>query len=230
MATTRAAAGRAGKRGKPGEPRPRRDRRTRDARAQGTDARAVLLEAAAEVFAERGFRGASVDEIAQRAGYSKGALYWHFETKHELFFALLEQSVDAPAHEMIELLREAPVEQDMAPEASRRIVELAARQRELVLLEDEYWAQAVRDPDLRARYGAHRENLREELASALRVRLEHLGTPISGIAHEQMATVLMGLTSGLMRERMIDPSAVSDDLLGSAIVLLYRGLLAGDGR
>jgi AcrR family transcriptional regulator len=184
------------------------------------------LEAAAEVFAERGFANASVDDIAERAGYSKGALYWHFQSKHELFFALMEQTVDAPAHEMIELMHTAPVEQDMAPEASRRMMELAARQRDLVLLDEEYWAQAVRDPELRARYKAHRERLREALAGALEARLEHLGTPIPGMAHEHMATLLMGLTAGLMRERMIDPQAVPDEMVGRAVVLIYRGALA----
>jgi AcrR family transcriptional regulator len=204
----------------------RRDRRTRSARAEGTDARAALLAAAAEVFAERGFANASVDEVTERAGYSKGALYWHFQSKHELFFALIEQTVDAPAHEMIELLHSAPVEQDMAPEASRRMIELVARQRDLVLLDEEYWAQAVRDPALRARYKEHRERLREAIARALEARLEHLGTPIPGLAHEHMATLLMGLTAGLLRERMIDPQAVPDEMIGRAVVLIYRGALA----
>jgi AcrR family transcriptional regulator len=204
----------------------RRDRRTRSARAEGTDARAALLAAAAEVFARRGFQGASVDEIAARAGYSKGALYWHFQTKHELFFALMEQSVDAPAHEMIELLQTAPAEQDMAPEASRRFVELVARQRELLLLDHEYWAQAVRDPELRARYAAHREQLRTALGEALTVRLSHLGAPPMEMVPEEMATVLMSLMAGLERERLIDAGAVPDELLGRVTVLLYRGLLA----
>jgi AcrR family transcriptional regulator len=204
----------------------RRDRRTRSARAEGTDARAALLKAAAEVFAQRGFQGASVDEIAKRAGYSKGALYWHFETKHELFFALMEQSVDAPAHEMIDLLQSAPAERDMAPEASRRFVELVARQRELLLLDHEYWAQAVRDPSLRGRYAAHRDGLRTALGKALAVRLANLGAPPSEIVPEEMATVLMSLVAGLERERLIDTGAVPDELLGRATVLLYRGLLA----
>jgi AcrR family transcriptional regulator len=155
----------------------RRDRRTRSARAEGTDARAALLGAAAEVFARRGFRGASVEEIAERAGYSKGAVYWHFDSKQ--------------------------------------------------LLDHEYWALAVRDPDLRGRYGARRGQLRAALGRALEVRLAHLGAPAPGIVAEEIATVLMSLSAGLSQERLIDPSAVPDELLGRTIVLLYRGLLAG---
>ena len=55
----------------------RLDRRTRPARAQARDGREALLEAAARVFARRGFRDASVDDIAREAGFSKGAVYWH---------------------------------------------------------------------------------------------------------------------------------------------------------
>ncbi|HLM87205.1 MAG TPA: helix-turn-helix domain-containing protein [Solirubrobacteraceae bacterium] len=204
----------------------RTDRRTRAARAQGTDARVALLAAAAELFAKRGFAGASVDEIAERAGYSKGALYWHFESKDELFFALMDASVDAPTHEMIELLQTAPPEQDMAPEGSRRLVELINGQRDMLLLDHEYWAQAVRDPELRRRYLARREELRTALGRALQVRLDHLGAPAVPIAPAQMATVVMCLAAGFAQERLIESDAASGELLAEAIVLLYRGLLA----
>ena len=101
--------------------RARVDRRSRSARAEGRNGREALLRAAGEVFAAEGFRAASVDEIAERAGYSKGAFYWHFPSKDEVFLALLEERIDAPTREMIELLESAPPEQDMAPEASRRL-------------------------------------------------------------------------------------------------------------
>jgi AcrR family transcriptional regulator len=202
------------------------DRRSRTARAEGKNAREDLLRAAAEVFSERGFNDASVDEIAARAGYSKGALYWHFGSKDELFFALMDATVDAPAHEMIELFQSAPPEQDMAPEGSRRFIKLLSEQRELLLLDHEYWSQAVRDPELRARYAEHRRKLRSALGQALRVRFEHLGTPDLPIDPEEIASVTMGLFAGLAQQRLIDPSSVPDQLFGNTLVLIYRGLLA----
>src|SRR5436305_368181 len=128
------------------------DRRTRTARAEGRDGREALLEAALQVFAERGYRDSSVDDIAERAGYSKGALYWHFSSKDDLFFALLEERIDRPWRETIDLLESAEPDRDMAPEASRRFTELLRGQRELLLINQEYWLQAARDPELRARY------------------------------------------------------------------------------
>src|SRR2546430_1359427 len=126
--------------------RPRRlDRRTRSARAEGLDGRTALLEAAMDVFAERGYRDASVDEIAERAGYSKGAIYFHFSGKDDLFFALLEERIDRPMREAIKLLESAPPEDDMALEADRYFLELVSGQRELLLLDHEYRSQAIRD-------------------------------------------------------------------------------------
>jgi AcrR family transcriptional regulator len=204
----------------------RRDRRTRGARAEGRDAREALLEAAAEVFAERGFRDASIDEVALRAGYSKGAVYWHFTGKDDLFFALLEERVDGPYREMIELLESAPAERDMGPEASRRFVELLRSERELLLLDNEYWSQAVRDPRLRARYAERQAKLRSALGRALRTRMKHLGGPADAVVGERMATAIMALGTGLALEKLIDPEAVPDDLLGDVIVLIYTGLVA----
>src|SRR6478736_9372799 len=112
-------------------PRSRRrvDRRTRAARAEGRHAREELLTAAVHVFARRGYDQAGVDEIAAEAGYSKGALYWHFSGKQELLLALLEERIDAPTREMVALLESAPPERDMSLEASREFARQLGAQR-----------------------------------------------------------------------------------------------------
>lgn len=214
-------------RGATGSPASARvDRRRRVARAERRDARQELLSAAADVFAERGFHDASIDEIAERAGYSKGAVYWHFASKDDLFLALAEERVDRPMREMIELLQSAPAELDMAPEASRRFATLLAGQRDWLLLDNEYWSQAVRDPDLRRSYAKRRRELRAALGSALAARAGTLGAPQIGIDPERVATAIIALSIGLAQQALVDPRAVPADLLGETIVLIYRGLLA----
>jgi AcrR family transcriptional regulator len=202
------------------------DRRTRPARAERRDGRAALLEAAVEVFAERGYREASVGEIAARAGYSKGALYWHFESKGDLFFALLEESIDEPWRESIELLESAPADQDMAPEASRRFAELLTRRRELLLVEFEYWSQAVRDPKLRRRYAKRQKDMSAALGRAIAARLERLGAPPLSGNPEELATTFICLAQGLAQFRLIDPEAVPDHLFGDTFALVYAGHMA----
>src|SRR5438309_601307 len=153
------------------------DQRTRAARAEGREARAELLTAAMRVFARRGYREAGVDEIAAEAGYSKGALYWHFADKEQLLHVLLEERVDAPIREMITLLESAPPERDMSLEAAREFTRQLAEQREAVLLAREYWSLAIRDSELRARYAERQTQLRGALIAALEARARHLGTP-----------------------------------------------------
>jgi AcrR family transcriptional regulator len=216
--------------GRRGGRRRRVDQRTRAARAQRRDARDELLAAAAKVFARRGFRDAAVDEIAAEAGFSKGAVYWHFESKEDLLFALLDERIDRPIMEMIELLESAPAEHDMAPEASRLFLRLLERERELLLLDHDYWSLAVRDSRLRARYARRQAALRKALGAALEARVETLGTPGLDFAPEQMAGAFMALAEGLAREKLIDPKALPDGLLGETFALLYAGLVARTER
>jgi hypothetical protein len=115
----------------------------------------------------------------------------------------------------------------MGPEASHRFIELLRTERELLLLEHEYWSHAARDPALRRRYRRRQAGLRKALGKALVTRVEHLGGPaLTPAGAEAMATIVMGLAAGLARERLIDPKAVPDDLLGNALVLLYKGTAA----
>src|SRR5437763_4351759 len=112
----------------------RLDQRTRAARARGREARDELLTAALRVFARRGYREAGVDEIAAEAGYSKGALYWHFSSKQDLLLTLVEERIDAPLRELVALLGSAPPERDMAVGAARGFARPLGRQGEGVLL------------------------------------------------------------------------------------------------
>ena len=54
--------------------------------------RSCLMKSAAKVFARRGLQSASIDEVAEDAGYTKGAFYANFKSKEELFLAMLDES------------------------------------------------------------------------------------------------------------------------------------------
>ena len=62
---------------------------TRERRLEHT--RTLLLDAAEELFARRGFSGAALEDIADAAGYTRGAIYAHFGSKEELFLAVIER-------------------------------------------------------------------------------------------------------------------------------------------
>lgn len=68
------------------------------------ETRQLLLESAVEIFSEFGFHGASVEKIAEHAGFSKGAVYSNFKSKEELFLALLEQQMNLQVNNIDQII------------------------------------------------------------------------------------------------------------------------------
>ena len=205
---------------------PRLDRRTKKARAEGGEARDELLGAALKVFARRGYRDAAVDEIAAEAGYSKGALYWHFGGKAELLMTLLEERVDKPLREKAALLASAPVEQDMSVEGTKTFAAQLASEREALLLDREYLSLALRDPEFRTRYVERQAERRRELAAGMKARARHLGTPDLTMSPEDAARIVMAIIEGLTAAELLEPGSVRPDLMGDALATVYAGLVA----
>jgi len=204
----------------------RLDGRSRAARARGREARDEILSAALRVFARRGYGEATMDAIAAAAGYSKGALYWHFSGKQELLLTLLDERIDKPMRERFAVLASAPPERDMTVEATQAFGRQIDEEREALLLEREYWSLAIRDPELRARYAERQIELRRELATALEARARHLGTPDLPMAAEDLARIVMTIISGLAVDELIEPGSVRPELLGEALAVVYAGLVA----
>ena len=196
------------------------------ARAQGREARDDLLAAALRLFAHRGYRQAGVDEIAAEAGYSKGALYWHFSGKEELLLTLLDERIDKPMRERFAVLASAPPERDMTVEATQAFGQQLDEEREALLLEREYWSLAIRDPELRARYAERQTELRSAFAGALEARARHLGTPDLPMPAQDVARVVMSIIGGLTVDELVEPRSVRPELLGETLALVYAGLVA----
>jgi AcrR family transcriptional regulator len=195
----------------------------RRAEARGT-ARERLLDAAAAVFADRGYRAASVEDIAAAAGVTKGAVYWNFRGKEDLFLALIEERVDRRAHELIGVTESAPREVATAPLVSSGVSSLVDEQQALVRLVGEYWGLAVRDERVRDRYVERQRSLRDHLARALEARHRTTGVPLT-VPAESLATAIIALATGLAQERITDPEAAPEGLLGEMLSLLYDGLV-----
>jgi AcrR family transcriptional regulator len=199
---------------------PKLDRRRAARRPQPGDAtsRDQLLTAAARVFARKGYHGASMSEIAAEAGFSKGALYWSFAGKEELFFALLDE-----LDEQLLALIAASASQERTEEVSRGISAVLTEAREVVLLFHEYSALAVRDPKVAARYAGRNARMRAEIATAMRRRHETLGVPLT-IPAEDLATALIALVDGLSIQQLTEPDAVPEDLFGQIATLIEDGM------
>jgi AcrR family transcriptional regulator len=203
---------------------PKLDRRRSTSKPQPGDAtsRDQLLAAAARVFARAGYHGASMSEIAAEAGFSKGALYWNFASKEDLFFALLDE-LDGQLRALIAATASIPKEQERTGELSRGLSALLTDARDVVLLFHEYSALAVRDPKVAARYVERNVRLREEIAAAVRLRHETIGVPLTMPA-EALATALIALVDGLSIQQLTEPDAVPEELFGQIAALIEDGM------
>jgi AcrR family transcriptional regulator len=189
------------------------------------ETRQRLLDAAGRVFARRSFHGASVDEIAEEAGFSKGAVYSNFASKEDLFLALLERRIDERIKEIARVVEsDAPIEHQLN-EAARGFIDFVGEDSPWALLFTEFWAYAVRDPELRPRIAARLENMRSQLARLIEQRSTELGLELPRSPYE-LALTIMAMANGMAMEKLVDPDRVANDLYGWSLVVLFKGMAA----
>lgn len=168
------------------------ERWTRERRLERT--RSLLLDAAEEVFSEKGFTTATLDDIAQAAGYTKGAIYKHFAAKDELFLAVSDRYwrryFDNFADVMANATQVGVRELDDIAERWRRLSR--DRGAEHAALGHEFTLYLLRNPEARARVAAKRAEVVEQLATFIVDGVERLGgtllIPASTLAQVLVAT------------------------------------------
>ena len=202
---------------------------TRMTREQSkANTRERLLDAARSVFASRGFRGASVEEIASEAGFSTGALYSNFDGKEDLFLVLMEREIAEHLREISDAVQARESVAERAAGGARRWMTMIEREPELLLLFTEFWAYGVRDaqvrPKVAARFAQVRELLTRLIADGVREFDLELRMPA-----EQLAVAIDALADGIARQKLTDPDAVPDELMGKILSLLFEAATRSAG-
>ncbi|HEY2636587.1 MAG TPA: TetR family transcriptional regulator C-terminal domain-containing protein [Solirubrobacteraceae bacterium] len=201
-------------------PSPVQPATTRQARKAQTRER--LLAAARRVFARRGYHRALLEDVAEEAGFSTGAVYSNFAGKEDLFLTLLEELIEEQTTELAAAVAGGATVEARAEEGARMFTALLGREPELFLLFIEFWAQAVREPELRTRFAARYGRIREGLAELLETGARELGVELP-LPPVELAIAIDALADGFALQKLADPEAIPDDLLGRAIFLLLRG-------
>jgi AcrR family transcriptional regulator len=153
--------------------RPHRRRRLSRAEKKAKT-RAALLEAAARIFGRGGFYGASVEEIAEVAGYSRGAVYSNFESKEDLFMTLLEERDQEWAGAISNLLVGEEQIESALLKGGTVVAELHERNRDWWLLFFELGTYASRDRILELRMAAMYAQARARVAQMIDARCKEL--------------------------------------------------------
>jgi AcrR family transcriptional regulator len=161
------------------------------------------------VFVQRGYAGASLEAIAEEAGFSKGVVYSQFGSKPDLFFALLERRIIERAAQ-----NERIVAESAGVEAIRGLISAGRRDAETDFgwqhLLAEFRALAMRQPELNRRYAEAHSHAVENLAAVLRRLYE--GSDLRPVVSARtLAEFFLSAAAGVALERAANPDALPDN-------------------
>ena len=183
-------------------------RLTREEKREQT--RDELAAAADELFTGNGFHATSLDQIAARAGYTKGAVYSNFASKEDLFFAVYERRAEASIRQIESIFTEHGVEGGL----DRLSMDtLARRNRDdgWLAVFFEFWAHVIRNPELRARFAEVRGRVLAPFVEAVEQLAEERNLELPADA-AGLAIGMNILQVGLGLERLTRPDLVDVDL------------------
>ena len=188
-------------------------RLTREERKQ--DTRQRLVEAAARVFGEFGFDAASLDQVAEAAGFTKGAVYSNFRDKTDLFMAIIERRVEEQVGSSLAALRGMTLRQALSA-LDGTGGEGGEFDPRWLMLVAEFWLHAMRHPEARALLASEYARARAITTELIATKYAESGeTP--PMPPRELAIIMEALGIGLGFQASIDPAAVSMGLQGKAL-------------
>jgi AcrR family transcriptional regulator len=180
-----------------------------------------LLDAAEEVFADRGIKGVSLDEVAATAGLTKGAVYSNFDSKDHLLAELIRRRATAadPAVDLAGLLASSGVSAADRFQAVGEAYAAAMRQpdgRRFLLFFVELWLYGMRHPEAGQLLNRTLSELRHTWAG----EPDRAG-PVADLPTGQLATLYLAVELGIGMQHLIDPEAVPAKLYARALRAVF---------
>ena len=196
----------------------------RSRQQERTDAtRRKLLAAAEQIFARSGFEAARLEDIAAKAGYTRGAFYANFESKEDIFFTLLEEWVTDTIGSLAASLQMHEGREARSRALRQHYVEIA-KDRRLVMLSLEYKLFAVRHPEAHARVRARQDRLKQSATKIL--AMVSTGRRPAGISNRAIGTALGALSQALLLERLVNPGVLTEKEVQVMLGLFFDALIA----
>lgn len=179
--------------------------------------RAALLDAAIDLFVERGVEGTSIEEVTSHAGFSRGAFYSNFDSKDDLF-------VEAVGRFLVRLHEAAAATDDEPGDTAAAYVARLKRMQEVFgnrgqRFLAEIALYAIRKPHLIDPVAALHQ---QQLAPAIAFVSDKFS--VEGAEAEDLANVMQSLNFGLLLFALVDPALDPDRLLAYATRLFASGL------
>jgi len=181
------------------------------------------MKSAAKVFARRGLQQASIDEVTEDAGFTKGAFYANFKSKEELFLAMLDERFAARLKEIDAAVASDETPEVQAQQAGADFARFLSADRSWQRLFFEFTAYAARNEEFREELVTRHRALRERIAQLYDRRADELDlTP--PIPFEQVSLMTFAMAHGVALEKLLEPEAVPDELFGTMLLVFFTGL------
>ncbi|WP_028399874.1 TetR/AcrR family transcriptional regulator [Ectobacillus panaciterrae] len=195
-----------------------RRRLTQEERKKET--RQLLLESAIETFAQLGFHGASVDKIAEYAGFSKGAFYAHFKSKEELFLAILEQQMHLHIENINQVIEQQHSLSHFIKIMDEYFLSIKKKSKTLSMLNMEFFLYAMREESVRDKWSHMITESVEQISKALeKVMLKEKLT--HNLSTNELAWTILALENGLAIFHYINEDRMPLTLYGKTLQNIF---------
>jgi AcrR family transcriptional regulator len=176
-----------------------------------------LLEAAAEVFSRSGFHAASIDEIAEEAGFSKGAVYSNFASKEELFMTLLDRHLETELQNVtFQFMPKKSAEEREGMQPHRYFAATLEEKQTWNILSIEFSLYAMRHPLVQRQLAERYHTARNEITTLLQGMYQaRASTPPFPV--EYIAWTLLALGTGLALQAYLEPGAIPAELYATIV-------------
>jgi AcrR family transcriptional regulator len=165
----------------------------------------------------------SIDEVAEDAGYTKGAFYANFKSKEELFLAMLDERFAERLEEIDRIAAGGGPLEAQAREAGADFARHLGADPEWERLFFEFTAYAARNEDFRQELVTRYRALRERIAEAYLHGAERAGVE-PPLPVEQVAMMTFAMANGFALEKLLEPDTVPDELYGTMLAIFFTGL------
>jgi AcrR family transcriptional regulator len=184
--------------------------------------RTRLIHAAEKIFARDGFEAAKLEEIATGAGYTRGAFYANFDSKEDLFLALLEREIKSRI-DRADVYMQKFVEPEAKLRAFHDFYLTLSQDRRWSLLALEFKLFAVRHPEAKARLAAMNRRLVRSRIGILREIMEASGRKLP-VRLTAIAMSLSAVTNALGLEHMLDRTMMPEEDLKKILSAYFNSL------
>ncbi len=192
-----------------------------------TSVRADLLRAAAEQFFESGYLGTKLDDVATRAGYTKGAVYSNFGSKQDLFGSILNERLATLLSGRLSTILgdEARLDDAALARIALRLAESLIEDGPWHLLLMELAVHAARNPQAAELYRESRRSVRLALGAVIMARADRFGIDPTAHRVDVLAALVMSATNILALEGILDPDYFTSEVQARMIEAVLVGTL-----